>query len=180
MKTKRDALPDPFRITETSITISSWGPNENAEPLETIAKDVTRLTRNLAELGFSFKSAQDQNSKDKAALFLEVLEVVDGFERVFLSIQKKQDQLNPQMKKWISNFRALYRMLRNVLNRHGVTRIENLDKGFDPAWHKAVETVSDVSQPEGTIVEEIKAGYLWNNFVLRISEVVVVIHSTDG
>jgi molecular chaperone GrpE len=179
MKKDERALSDPFRVTETPIATSSWSAADAAYPVETIANDLTRFARNLAELDFSLKSAQDKNSKDKAALFLEMLEVVDGFERVFLNIQKKQDLVTPQMKKWIGNFRAVYRVLQDVLSQHGVTRIENLEQGFDPAWHKAVEIVSDPLRPEGTIAEEITAGYLWNDIILRKSGVAVVRHSTN-
>ena len=78
------------------------------------------------------------------------------------------------MKKWIGNFRTVYRLLDKVLSEQGVTKIESLDQAFDPHWHKVVGTVVDPSKQDGTIVEETKRGYVWQNQILREAEVIVV------
>ena len=49
-----------------------------------------------------------------------------------------------------------------------------MDRTFDPQWHKVAEIVVDETKPEGTIVEELKKGFLWRNQILRKAEVVVV------
>ncbi|OGO07221.1 MAG: nucleotide exchange factor GrpE, partial [Chloroflexi bacterium RBG_13_60_13] len=91
----------------------------------------------------------------------------------------KEDQVTPQMRIWIGNFRTVRRLLDKVLIEQGITKIESLDRQFDPSWHRAAEVVADPSRPEGTIVEETTTGYLWRGEVLRKAEVVVVGNPLD-
>ena len=102
------------------------------------------------------------------------MEVLDAFERVFRHVHSKEDLVTPQMKICFGNFSTVRRLLERVLSEQDVTRIEIVDRTFDPQWHKVAEIVVDETKPEGTIVEELKKGFLWRNQILRKAEVVVV------
>jgi len=145
-------------------------------PLAVLEEDVRVLMKRLGEADFALSEQQKSSQSGAKKLLLALLEIMDSFERVFEAVHGKPDLVTKQMKKWLSNFRTIHRMLRQVLSDQGVTKIENLDQGFDPQWHKVYETVDDSSMEEGTITREVKAGYIWNGVLLRKAEVEVVRH----
>ncbi|HYF96014.1 MAG TPA: nucleotide exchange factor GrpE [Symbiobacteriaceae bacterium] len=172
-------LPDRLAITEKPIPTPGWRPEDGTDRPAVIARETAQLMRRLAEAEFALNEADEQRRKDYAKNLLSLLDVMDAFERVFRSIQAKEDQVTPQMRKWIGNFRTVSRMLRDLLTEQGVVRLENLADGFDPHWHRAVESRVDPAQPEGAILEEVRPGYVWRGAVLRKAEVVVVRHVAD-
>lgn len=177
MKKRGQSPTKDFAITGQLIPLQAWKPEDGGAPLAVIERDIRDLMHRLAEAEFS-RSQQDRDHHEHTRnMLLSVLEVTDAFERVFRSVSAKQDKVTVQMKKWIGNFRTAYRMLRRVLTDQGVSRIENLEQGFDPRWHRAVETIEDMSRAEGTIVEEVLPGYVWRDELLRHAEVVAVLHA---
>lgn len=161
-------------IDEKPLPIASWEEGDATPPLEAVAGDIGRLLREIAELKLAVTEGKRDEEKRLEKLLLQILEAVDGFERVFRAVHEKEDQVTKQMKVWLGNFRTLRRLLDNILEEHGVTPIQNLDQTFDPLWHKAAETIQDPSRPDGTIVEEIRRGYMRGKQILRKSEVMVV------
>lgn len=167
-------MPNVFDITETLLPVCSFEPGDNNHCLDIVEQDTRNSMRQLAEAEFSL-SQQEQQHTDKARRFLlDILEVLDAFERLFDVIENRKDQMTDRSKRWIANFRTVYRILKRTLSKQGVAPIENLAQGFDPHWHNAVEKVTDTSKQNGTIVEERKKGYVWQNQILREAEVVVV------
>jgi hypothetical protein len=171
------AQADLFAVTEAPLPLHAWSDTDGADRLGVVMADVGGL---LLALGKARQEADEQKTRtfdEKRRLLLALLDLMDAFERVFRSIEAKKDMVTPQMKKWIANFRTVYRMLNTALADQGVSRIENLDGGFDPHWHKVAEIVVDTSRPEGTIADEARHGYVWQGAVLRKAEVVVVRHT---
>lgn len=161
-------------IEETLMPLAAWKDGDIASPVEAVSADFGRLLREIAELKLAAAEAKREEEKRLEKLLLEILDAIDGFERVFRAVQAKEGEVTKQMKIWLGNFRTIRRLLDNILDEQGVTPIVNVDQGFDPQWHKAAETVADPSRPDGTIAEEIRKGYLRGKNILRKSEVVVV------
>jgi molecular chaperone GrpE len=166
-----------FAITESPIPLTAWSDDDETPSLERVEREVAALLRASAESRRETTDAERTRAEDVRKLLLQVLDVEDGFERVFRSVQQKQDAVMPQMKIWIGNFRAVSKVVERMLRDSGVTAIQNLDQGFDPAWHQATETVVDPSREDGAIVEVIRKGYLWHGAILRKAEVVIVRNS---
>lgn len=57
-----------------------------------------------------------------------------------------------------------------VLETEGVKRIETIGKAFDPV---TMEAVSTKTGEKGKVVEEMRAGYMVDNAVLRAAQVIV-------
>lgn len=160
------------KADQPSATLLAWEPGESG--IEAIEQDIRKLMRQLGEAQFQMAEKEKANAGEVKDMLLALLEITDAFDRVFLSIHAKEDQVTPQMKRWIGNFRTIRRLVDGVLSAQGVVRIENLDYGFDPRWHVVEDTVHDPSKPDGTIVEEVKPGYVWRNKILRETVVRVV------
>jgi molecular chaperone GrpE len=65
------------------------------------------------------------------------------------------------------------RELINVLEKHGVKKIEPLGQKFDPNRHQAMFEVEDASVPSGSVVQVMQAGYMIGDRVLRPALVAV-------
>ena len=63
--------------------------------------------------------------------------------------------------------------LYKTLGRYGLRRIEAVGRPFDPRLHEAVERVPTDKSPEGTVVEEVRAGFTMGEKVIRPSMVKV-------
>lgn len=157
-----------------SAEAADGGDGEALELLNAVERDLlwlmgeeVRLQRGLSE------ATRDSERQDRARL-LSLIELVDAFQRVFAAVDGRSDDVTPQMRKWLANFKTIGRMLDALLRRDGVVPIEILGDQFDPAWHRILRTVVDAERPEGTIVEVTSTGYLWRGQLLRETEVVVV------
>ncbi len=140
--------------------------------MEALEPEPQKLREQVTLLEVSLQEARQQVSDTKRIL-LGIIDAIDAFERVFESIRAKEDQVTPQMKLWIGNFRTVLRLLSKVLADHGAFPIQNLEGGFDAHWHQAFETVGDSTEPDGTILQEIQKGYVWRDQILRKASVVV-------
>ena len=145
-----------------------------SKPLAEIEDEVRNIMSQLSASRSRTRQLESEHHEATRRLLLDLLEILDAFERVFRTIQAKQDQITPQMKIWVGNFKTVEKLLGKCLTEHGIARMENLDQTFDPQWHRVSEVVVDSAKNEGTIVEEVRAGYIWRGQVLRKAEVNVV------
>jgi molecular chaperone GrpE len=63
--------------------------------------------------------------------------------------------------------------LQKILKSEGIVKIDALGKKFNPEIHEAVAVVRTDKHPADTVVEEQKAGYMFEGRVLRPSMVAV-------
>ena len=54
-----------------------------------------------------------------------------------------------------------------ALKKHGITKIESLEKKFDPNLHQAMMEIENNDLDEGIVVQEIQTGYMIHDRLLR-------------
>jgi molecular chaperone GrpE len=74
---------------------------------------------------------------------------------------------------WREGIGITVRRLDRMLDERRVSRIELVGQRFDPRLARAVGTRQDASVGLGVVVDETRAGYLWDDELLRIAEVIV-------
>ena len=130
------------------------------------------LLRNRAELeNFKKRTYEERIQERKYALkdfLLELINVIDVFEK---AINVKTD--DEKVQKFLSGFVMINNMFKNILQKEGVVKIETLNKPFDPAYHNAIEMVEVEGVESNVVVEEMLAGYMYKDRVLRPSMVKV-------
>jgi molecular chaperone GrpE len=62
---------------------------------------------------------------------------------------------------------------KEILRKEGLEAIEGVGKTYDATKHEAVTNVIDNTKPEGTIIEEIRKGFMFKGKVIRPSMVKV-------
>lgn len=156
-----------------------WTPEQQTRCAQVVAEDLATLMRQLAECQSALRDKESTQKNQWRSLLIELLEISDGFERVFARIEPHKAGCTPEVKAWLNTFHLLHRLLWRTLKAQGVTRIQNLDGTYDPHWHLPQTRVYDPTQPEGTILREEKPGYIWLGILLRKAEVAVITHEAS-
>ena len=74
---------------------------------------------------------------------------------------------------WQEGLRMTLRRLDQVLLDRRVVATQLAGLPFDPRLARAIGTAADSAVAEGTVIEEVRAGFLWDDQVLRTAEVIV-------
>lgn len=74
---------------------------------------------------------------------------------------------------WQEGLRMTLRRLDQVLLERRVVATQLAGLPFDPQLARAIGTAADTSVAEGTVIKEVRAGFLWDDQVLRTAEVIV-------
>jgi molecular chaperone GrpE len=101
----------------------------------------------------------EASQEGKKQLALELLEVVDNFQRA-LEHATGEDE-------FVTGVRAILQQLLAILGRHGLERLEVMDHPFDPNFHEVLDMVPDPILPEHTITKVYKDGFLFDGRLLR-------------
>ena len=100
-----------------------------------------------------------------AALIVNLLPVLDDFERAFGSLPPDVAEST-----WLEGINLIHRKLLATLEAQGVSRMEALGQPFDPAVHEAMVQAKG---EEGKVLEELQKGYMLHDRVIRPALVVV-------
>jgi molecular chaperone GrpE len=103
----------------------------------------------------------------------DVLTVGDNLQRTIDHVPAEAAAQDPALKSFLEGVELTERELLNVLERHGVTRIEPLGQRFDPNCHQAMYEVQNPDVPEGTVVDVMQSGYVIGDRCLRPALVAV-------
>ena len=111
------------------------------------------------------KEAADARAYAATAFARDLLSVADNLARGLEAIpaELREDE---KLKNLITGLEATGRELESVFQRHGITKMTALGMPLDPNFHQAMfELPSD--KPAGTIVQEMQAGYMIKDRLLR-------------
>lgn len=79
---------------------------------------------------------------------------------------------------WREGLAIMLRRLDRILGDRRVVAIEVVGHPFNPRLSRAVSTIRDAAAAPGIVVEETRAGFLWEEELLRGAEVIV--NATDS
>ncbi|MEZ3454516.1 MAG: nucleotide exchange factor GrpE [Oscillospiraceae bacterium] len=136
---------------------------------EAAAADKDKYLRLLAEYDNfrkrSLKERLDASADATAKAALEVISVIDNFERAMAA-----ECSDEGYKKGVE---MIYGQFTEVIKKLGVEEIEALGKEFDPNLHNAVSQVEDENFGENTVSQVYQKGYRLGDKVIRCAMVVV-------
>ena len=193
-KSKKDKL-DKERMKENETEIENLSEEKESdinksEQEEEIAEEVNKSVSKENELLIQIKTIKDQllrkaaefeNYKKRSenelssffkyaneTLILDLLPVLDDFDRVFNSYNEKHD--TETFKKGIG---LIYEKLVGVLKKQGLKEMETNGQKFDFNLHDALLQIPDADHEANTIVETAEKGYFLKDKVIRHAKVVV-------
>ncbi len=103
-------------------------------------------------------------------LVVELLTILDELDCA-LDVGRRMNE----NKAMVEGVALVRQKLLNILEKEGLTRIEAIGKKLDPLKNEAVLSVKADPSKEGTVLEEIRAGYMFKGQVIRPSLVKVAV-----
>jgi molecular chaperone GrpE len=112
------------------------------------------------------KEAQDSRAYAITSFARDLLSVADNLGRGLAAIPDEL-RADDKMKGLVIGLEATGRELDSVFGRHGITRIESQGQRLDPNRHQAMLEIPSKDAEPGTIVQEMQAGYMLKDRLLR-------------
>ena len=104
----------------------------------------------------------------------ESLAILDNLQRAKEAI--KNDEIlktNKDLDKFLENISIVEKDLISIFEKNRIIKIVTQDKKFDPNLHQAMTEIEDEKVESGTILQEIQAGYMLGERLLRPALVAV-------
>lgn len=129
-----------------------------------------QLLRTMADFQNFRKRQDEQRSAERERQLFEVmvdfLPILDNYDRALASITN-----GASAESVMEGLGAIRKQMSSLLASRGIERLEVLGVPFDPEQHDALGVVASTEAEEGTVVEEIQAGYKIGKRIMRPAKV---------
>ena len=135
------------------------------------------LNDSYLRLHAEFDNFRKRTLKEKADLIkgggervlLDIITLVDDFERALESLHKTEDR-----EAMLEGMDLIYSKFIAFLKQHGVSEIEAIGQPFDAESFEAVTTIpAPEASQKGVVVDCIQKGYRLNGKIIRFPKVIV-------
>ncbi len=100
----------------------------------------------------------------------EMLSSLDNLQRAKKSIQEDEVlQKSNEFEKFFKNLEIIEKDLISTFEKNKITKIDCLNKIFDPNFHQAMLEIEDDKVEPGIIIQEIQTGFMFGERLLRPS-----------
>ena len=137
------------------------------EEIKTLKEEKIRVLAEMENLRKRFDREKIDSIKYGSVNFArDILSPGDNLERALSAINKEED--HPQsIKNLIEGLLMVKKELSSALEKNGITKIDTLNKKFNPNIHQAMMEIENNDLDEGTVVQEIQNGYMMHDRLLR-------------
>lgn len=161
--------------------------NKNGETADRGAEELARLREDLetAKQDVLYAKAETQNvrrrmEKDIAdtrayaatGFARDILSVSDNLSRALSAIPPEMRE-DDKMKNLVAGIEATGREIDKVFTAHGISRIASMGLPLDPNQHQAMLEIPSADAEPGTVLQELQAGYMIKDRLLRPAMVAV-------
>ncbi|PEQ11222.1 nucleotide exchange factor GrpE [Novosphingobium sp. PC22D] len=164
----------PEDLIEETTTAEIGGELERLkEELEKTKQDVlyaraeTQNVRRRLE-----KDIADARTYAATGFARDILSVADNLSRALTAIPDEMRE-DEKMKGLVAGIEATGREIDKVFGTHGISRIAAMGLPLDPNQHQAMLEVPSADAEPGTVVQELQAGYMIKDRLLRPAMVAV-------
>jgi molecular chaperone GrpE len=163
-----EAEPEP----EPEIAVEDDQGETIAALEERVAEEHDRLLRTAAELDNVRKRArrdvEDAAVRGRAEILSEILPTIDALD---LALKNADD--SAPARATLEGVEMVRRQFVASMSRFGLKPIDAVGATFDPSFHEAVAQIPNAEHPAGTVIEELRRGYVLGERLLRATLVVV-------
>ena len=157
---------------ETATSKASEAAQTDLEKtIQTLTAQLEDRTGQYMRLAADFDNYRKRTAKEKGEVeervkrntIVELLPVIDNFERARSQIKPQNDgETNIQ-----KSYQGIYKQLVDCLKQIGVSPMRPEGELFDPNFHEAVMREPTNDYPDGTVIEELRRGYILGDQVIR-------------
>lgn len=141
------------------VAISSDGSAELKDQLLRLAAEFDNYKKRVK------KEIENAESTGKASLLRNMLPVIDEFDLAMIAVSDSKE------KAIAKGIEMLYSNFMDALKKEGLGEVE-ADGIFDPHKHETV-MVRESDERDGTILETVKKGYMFEGMLLRPASVII-------
>jgi molecular chaperone GrpE len=135
---------------------------------EELIHERDRNLRTLADFkNYRRRIERDGNKiaeESKRGMMLPLLDIIDDMEK---ALQSANDEELP----FVKGVQIIYQKLLSLLGTYGVLPFKSIGTPFNHTLHEAVAMAELKGSEPGTVIDELRRGYLWNNELLRPAQV---------
>ena len=166
VKVEQVSLDDATPAPEQPIPEQESGADARIAELEKSLADVNdKYLRAAAELeNTRRRAAIDSESRARARAMSVAEKILPVMDAVYAALKHTPDD---------EGIKSMARALESAFDSIGITRIESVGKVLNPIQHNAIQVVAAQDVAPNTVVEELQAGYMFGDSVLRTAMVVV-------
>lgn len=176
-KNQSEEVKEDSPKAEDADESSEEGQEEELSEVEKLRKEKDELHDKYLRLYSEFENFRRRTNKEKLTLIdtanerlvLEILPVMDDFERAMESMQNSSEVASV-----CEGVTLIFNKFKKTLTDAGVKEIECIGEAFDPEIHDAVTKIpAPKKKLKGKVVDQIQKGYKLKEKVIRHSKVVV-------
>ena len=137
-----------------------------------LAESEDKLLRSLAEIENQRrrfeKEIKDAFEFGSFNFAKESLAILDNLQRAKIAIKNDQVlQQNKDLDKFLENITIIEKDLINIFEKNRINKIVTKNKKFNPNLHQAMSEIEDKKAETGSILQEVQAGYMLGERLLR-------------
>jgi molecular chaperone GrpE (heat shock protein) len=135
---------------------------------------LTEQLRSINTLNNRVESKENEKQDLFKELALGIIDIVDTFERVEESFIEKGLDKQEETSKIINRYKTVQKKVLNLLNKHGITKLEYPENKLLVGFSKIVDTEPDASKKNDEIITVVRNGYIRGKELIREAELIVV------
>jgi len=164
--------PAPEAVEDSSVELS-----EAQNQIETLIREKSAIYDQLLRRQAEFENFRKRFDRERAEIYqrtraevlLELLPVLDNFERALMSLETSGDDAEALHQ----GVALIHKQLKDAVTKMGLQPVESIGKSFDPNIHEAITVEPTDEHEENTIIEEFQRGYKLGDRLLRPARVKV-------
>lgn len=154
--------------------------HDNSDELATLREELAAARQDVLYARAETQNVRRRLEKDMAdarayaatGFARDILSVGDNLTRAIEAVPAELRE-DDRFKGLVAGIEATQRELDKVFTQHGITRIAALGLPLDPNQHQAMLEVPSADAEPGTVVQEMQAGYMIRDRLLRPAMVTV-------
>ena len=148
-----------------------------AEELIIIRGEFKKLTKLVQSMGQKIDNTKKTKKKDELEPFIEFdaflrnsKDAIDSLPQASFFGKKK---VNSSINSLQSGFSSIETQYEKILNQIGLTRGAKIGDRFDSNLHEAVDVIENKKIEDGTIIEVLEEGFLYQDKIINYAKVKV-------
>ena len=139
------------------------------EKISKLREEKLRLLAEMENLRKRFEREKSDSIRyGSTDLARDILSPNDNLIRALENIPDKKNLTEP-INNLVEGLKMVQKEFMTILAKHGVEKIDALNKKFDHNVHQAMLEIEDSKKEEGIVIQEIQSGYTIHNRLLRPS-----------
>jgi molecular chaperone GrpE len=151
---------------------------ENNEKVTNLLKEIEELRDEKLRLLAEMENLRKRSEKEKIDsirygsinLARDMLSPNDNLTRAFQALPKNE-KMPEKLINLVDGLKMVQKELTTIFEKHGVKKIESIDKKFDHNVHQAMVEIENDEVDSGTVIQEMQSGYTMHDRLLRPSMV---------